>query len=53
MKIVQKYIENIWVLHETPNDKFSYIGKIYKKKFDIRFWVLVKSFTPLVVYIYD
>ena len=27
--------------------------KLIKKKFDIRFWVLVKSFSPLSVYIYD
>ena len=56
MKIVQKYIENIWILHEKNDEKFKrfpFLNKIYKRKFDIRIWVLVKSFSPLTVYIFE
>ena len=44
------------MLHRLPEGwakRFPFLGKIYKKKFDIRVWVLVKSFHPLVFYIYD
>lgn len=29
------------------------MSKLVGKKFDIRFWVLVKSFSPFIAYIYD
>lgn len=56
MKLVQKYIENIWILHEVDDEtlkKYPKINKILRKKFDIRYWVFVKSFNPLCIYIYD
>jgi len=56
MKLIQKYIENIWILHEMTEDqinKYPTMSRITKKKFDMRFWVLVKSFSPLTVYIYN
>lgn len=56
MKLVQKYVENIWVLHQMGDRQrkgFPGLGRILGKKFDIRLWVLVRSFTPLVIYVYD
>lgn len=34
-------------------EKYGEIMKIVNRKFDIRLWVLVKSCSPLVVYVYD
>lgn len=56
MKIVQKYIENIWVLQEVNEEAlklYPWVERLVGKKFDIRLWVLVKSFSPLSVYVYE
>jgi len=45
-RIIQKYIENPLII--TSNFK-----PIQKKKFDIRQWVLVRSFYPLKVYMFS
>lgn len=46
-RIIQKYIENPLII-KNPNFKL-----LNKKKFDIRQWVLVKSFNPLKVYMFS
>jgi hypothetical protein len=59
MRIIQKYIENVWIYHssglESTNlhKKHPFLNKIQEKKFDIRLWVAVKSFSPLEAYIYE
>ncbi len=45
-RVVQKYIETPLLFSETVLKS----SILYKKKFDLRLWVLVKSFRPLVVY---
>jgi len=48
-KVVQKYIENpflIFILNSLTN-------KLEKRKFDIRQWVLVTSFNPLIAYMFS
>ena len=54
-KLVQKYVENVWILKDKPeiSTKKNKIYKIVGRKFDLRFWVLVKSFLPLEAYIYE
>ncbi len=54
-KLVQKYIENVWVLSSQALSSCvisKKVAKIIDRKFDIRFWVLVKSFVPLEAYIF-
>ncbi len=54
-KLIQKYIENVWILNGQdlgPEMQEEKIHKIVNKKFDIRFWVLVKSLWPLDAYIF-
>ena len=47
-KVIQKYVEDIFLLEvEGAN------GKLEAKKFDIRQWVLVTSFDPLQIYMFD
>eukprot|EP00826_Nyctotherus_ovalis_P021116 TRINITY_DN1674_c0_g6_i1.p1 TRINITY_DN1674_c0_g6~~TRINITY_DN1674_c0_g6_i1.p1 ORF type:complete len:160 (-),score=26.45 TRINITY_DN1674_c0_g6_i1:113-592(-) len=46
-KIIQKYIENPFLM-SLPGSN----GKVERKKFDIRQWVLVTSFNPLEVYMF-
>lgn len=38
---------------ESQREKYPSVLNIVKKKFDIRFWVLVKSFSPLIIYVYN
>ncbi|KAL4450795.1 hypothetical protein ABPG74_011637 [Tetrahymena malaccensis] len=45
-RLVQKYIERIYIC------KSQEYPQLYNKKFDLRLWVLVKSFNPLIVYYY-
>ncbi|EAS01070.2 tubulin glycylase 3C (macronuclear) [Tetrahymena thermophila SB210] len=45
-RLVQKYIERIYIC------KSQEYPQLYNKKFDLRLWVLVKSFNPLTVYYY-
>lgn len=45
-RVVQKYIETPLLFNETTLKN----SILFKRKFDIRLWVLVKSFRPLVVY---
>jgi len=47
-KVVQKYIERPFLL-DIPNTA----GKLEKRKFDIRQWVLVTSFNPLEIYMFS
>lgn len=47
-KVIQKYIENPCLLN-IPVKK----GKSDKRKFDLRQWVLVTSFRPLTIYIFN
>lgn len=47
-RVIQKYIENPFLLL-LPNSE----GHLEKRKFDIRQWVLVTSFEPLVVYMFN
>eukprot|EP00826_Nyctotherus_ovalis_P051113 TRINITY_DN6372_c0_g1_i9.p1 TRINITY_DN6372_c0_g1~~TRINITY_DN6372_c0_g1_i9.p1 ORF type:complete len:211 (-),score=41.49 TRINITY_DN6372_c0_g1_i9:222-854(-) len=47
-KVIQKYIENPFLLEIAGSN-----GKIEARKFDIRQWVLVTSFEPLEVYMFD
>eukprot|EP00826_Nyctotherus_ovalis_P013056 TRINITY_DN13495_c0_g1_i16.p1 TRINITY_DN13495_c0_g1~~TRINITY_DN13495_c0_g1_i16.p1 ORF type:complete len:358 (-),score=65.68 TRINITY_DN13495_c0_g1_i16:17-1090(-) len=47
-KAVQKYIEKTFLL-KLPGPK----GKLENRKFDMRQWVLVTSFNPLVVYMFN
>ena len=56
-RLVQKYIENVWIFRENQisEDRMSrhpYMRKLVNRKFDIRIWVLVTSFAPLSVFIY-
>ena len=56
MKLIQKYIENVWVLPSLTliqKRKYPFMEAAIGRKFDIRIWVFVKSFTPLEAYIYD
>ncbi len=46
-KVVQKYVEKPFLLL-LPGPK----GRMEKRKFDVRQWVLVTSFSPLVVYMF-
>jgi hypothetical protein len=45
-RVVQKYVESPMLLH-VPELAHAPV------KFDIRQWVLVTSFEPLVVYMFD
>lgn len=45
-RIIQKYIEKPLIVHEN-------IKGLSKRKFDIRQWVLVKSFYPLKIYMFS
>lgn len=45
-RIIQKYIETPLIIHKN-------IKTLCKKKFDIRQWVLVKSFYPLKIYMFS
>ena len=45
-RVIQKYIENPLIFSENSLKN----SILFRKKFDIRLWVLVKSFKPLVVY---
>ena len=47
-KIMQKYIERTFLL-SLPGPK----GKLEKRKFDLRQWVLVTSYSPLVIYMFN
>ena len=47
-KVIQKYIENTFLLH-LPGPS----GRLECRKFDIRQWVLVTSFNPLVIYMFN
>jgi len=47
-KVVQKYIERTFLLN-LPGPK----GKLEKRKFDLRQWVLVTSINPLVIYMFN
>jgi len=47
-KVVQKYIENPFLLIiRGPT------GKLEKRKFDLRQWVLITSINPLVIYMFN
>lgn len=47
-KVVQKYVERPFLLNlPGPN------GILEKRKFDIRQWVLVTSFNPLTIYMFN
>jgi len=47
-KVVQKYIERPFLLKlPGPN------GKLEKRKFDFRQWVLVTSMSPLIIYMFN
>lgn len=50
-KVVQKYIERPFLL--LLEGKEGNVIKLQKRKFDIRQWVLVTSFNPLNVYMFD
>jgi len=47
-KVIQKYIERPFLLL-LPGPR----GKLEKRKFDIRQWVLVTSINPLIVYMFN
>lgn len=47
-KVIQKYIENPLLLM-LPGPK----GKLEKRKFDFRQWVLVTNFNPLIIYMFN
>ena len=56
MKLIQKYVENVWVLQSlSPRQlkNYPHMKCAVGRKFDIRLWVLVKSFTPLDIYVYQ
>ena len=46
-RIIQKYIEKPLIFNNSKLNHFS------QKKFDIRQWVLVKSFVPLKIYMFS
>ena len=47
-KVLQKYMEKPFLLN-LPGPS----GKLEKRKFDIRQWVLVTSMNPLVIYMFN
>jgi hypothetical protein len=48
MRLIQKYIEDVWIYRPSPDFKLaSSVRKLENRKFDIRLWVVVKSFAPL------
>ena len=48
MRVIQKYIEDVWIYRPLSVLKqSSIVRKLENRKFDIRLWVLVKSFAPL------
>lgn len=55
-RLVQKYIEDIWIYRSPTGSgetRYPFLSKMENKKFDIRMWVLVKSFCPLQAFIYS
>jgi len=47
-KVIQKYIERTFLL-SIPSQN----GRLEKRKFDLRQWVLVTSISPLIVYMFN
>ncbi len=53
MRLIQKYIEDVWIYRPNPNfKKGSTVRKLENRKFDIRLWVTVKSFAPLEAFMF-
>lgn len=55
-RLIQKYVEDVWIyrrLSLQTEKEYPFLSKLNNKKFDIRIWVLVKSFSPLQVFIYQ
>lgn len=60
-RIIQKYLESVWIYRneelaqtqQTLLSKYPFLSKMHGKKFDVRIWVLVKSFAPLEIYFYE
>jgi hypothetical protein len=52
-KLIQKYVEDTWIYRSCDHDQhYPFLSKLKSKKFDIRLWALVRSFSPLQVYVY-
>ena len=56
-RLIQKYIENVWICQqgrfsEKVLSAHPFLWKIMNRKFDLRMWVLVTSFSPLEAYVY-